>query len=342
MEADMPRRARIDLPGALHHIICRGIERRFIFLGDDDLDDFVKRLSRIVRDSGTLCYAWALMPNHCHLLLRTGSIPISTVMRRLLTGYAVSFNKRHDRQGRLFQNRYKSILCQQEPYFLELVRYIHLNPLRAGNVDDLNALDSYAFCGHSRVMGSIVSDWQAVDGVLALFGKEKYSARCGYRQFIQEGIGLGRREALTGGGVVRSAGGWEALKSSRQMNSHLKGDERILGDSDFVRQVLDVAQEGMRRRYALVSGGCTFETIVECVAAHFDLPAETVLLPGKQRQRAMARSLVAYLAVKELGMDGTGVGQRMGVSQSAVSRAVMRGEQVAGEHSISLIDDGNA
>jgi len=333
----MPRRARIDAPGALHHIICRGIERRFIFRGDDDLDDFIKRLSRIVRDSGTVCYAWALMPNHFHLLLRTGSIPISTVMRRLLTGYVVSFNKRHDRHGRLFQNRYKSILCQQEPYFLELVRYIHLNPLRAGNVDDLKALDAYAYCGHSRIMGSMASDWQAVDSVLAVFGSEQRSARRDYRQFVQEGIGQGRRKALTGGGVVRSAGGWEALKSTRRMNSHLKGDERILGDSEFVRQVLDKAQEGMRRRYALVSGGCTFETIVERVAGYFDLSTDTILSPGKQRQRVMARSLVAYFAVKELGMDGTDVGQRMGVSQSAVSRAVVRGEQVAAKHSIALV-----
>jgi putative transposase len=112
----MPRKARIDAPGALHHIICRGIERRKLFFNDDDRDDFVERLSRIISDSETLCYAWALIPNHFHLLLRTGNVPITTVMRRLLTGYAVSFNHRHKRHGRLFQNRYKSILCQEDPY----------------------------------------------------------------------------------------------------------------------------------------------------------------------------------------------------------------------------------
>ena len=108
----MPRKARIDAPGALHHIICRGIERRKIFLNDIDRDDFVDRLSMIVSESETLCYAWALIPNHFHLLLKTGNTPITTVMRRLLTGYAVGFNRRHRRHGRLFQNRYKSILCQ--------------------------------------------------------------------------------------------------------------------------------------------------------------------------------------------------------------------------------------
>jgi REP element-mobilizing transposase RayT len=144
----MPRQARIDAPGALQHIICRGIERRKIFLSDVELYDFVDRFSLIISGSETLCYAWALLDNHFHLLLRTGNVPITTIMRRLLTGYAVSFNRRHRRHGKLFQNRYKSILCQEDPYLLELVRYIHLNPLRAGIVEDLDGLDGFAHCGH--------------------------------------------------------------------------------------------------------------------------------------------------------------------------------------------------
>jgi REP element-mobilizing transposase RayT len=253
----MPRKARIDAPGALHHIICRGIERRKIFLTNDDRDDFVDRLSRIMSESETLCYAWALIPNHFHLLLRTGNVPIATVMRRLLTGYAVRFNRRHRRHGRLFQNRYKSILCQEEPYLLELVRYIHLNPLRAGIVSDLNALDRYVYCGHSRLIGHISDGWQSVDGVLSLFGKQKKAARRHYRGFIQAGQGQGRRPELTGGGLLRSAGGWGVLKSMRRMKEHLKGDERILGDSDFVMQVLESAQEQMEERYRLLAEGHT-------------------------------------------------------------------------------------
>jgi putative transposase len=117
----MPRKARIDASGALHHIIVRGIERRKIFWDDADRDSFVRRLGRVVGETDTGCFAWALMPNHAHLLLRTGRTPIAGVMRRLLTGYAVEFNRRHRRHGHLFQNRYKSILCQQDPYLLELV-----------------------------------------------------------------------------------------------------------------------------------------------------------------------------------------------------------------------------
>ena len=149
----MPRKARLDAPGVLHHIIVRGIERRKIFRDDSDRDDFLKRLGGILRKSQTPCFAWALMPNHFHLLLRTGLTPLSNVMRRLLTGYAVTFNLRHRRSGHLFQNRYKSIVCQEEAYLLELVRYIHLNPMRAKLVADLNALDRYRFCGHGPLMG---------------------------------------------------------------------------------------------------------------------------------------------------------------------------------------------
>jgi REP element-mobilizing transposase RayT len=127
----MPRKARIDAPGALHHIIFRGIEQRLIFRDDRDRDQLIDRLSEILAETDTPCYAWALMPNHVHFLLKTGLTPIATIMRRLLTGYAGYFNRRHRRHGHLFQNRYKSILCQEESYFRELVRYIHLNPLRA-------------------------------------------------------------------------------------------------------------------------------------------------------------------------------------------------------------------
>ena len=115
----MPRKARVDAAGALQHIIIRGIERRKIFRDDGNRNNFLDRLDSILLDTRTPCYAWALIPNHAHLLLRTGLVPIATVMRRLLTGYAVSFNRKYRRHGQLFQNRYKSILCQEDPYLKE-------------------------------------------------------------------------------------------------------------------------------------------------------------------------------------------------------------------------------
>ncbi len=180
----MPRQSRIDTTGALHHIISRGIDRRKIFEDDRDRHDFLKNLGLILEQTETACFAWSLMSNHFHLLLRTGVAPIATVMRRLLTGHAIRYNRRHHRHGHLFQNRYKSILCQEDGYLLELVRYIHLNPLRARLVEDLDQLDQYPFSGHGVIVGKHEQLWQNSERVLHHFGKRVGSARRKYREFV--------------------------------------------------------------------------------------------------------------------------------------------------------------
>jgi len=106
----MPRLARLDAPGVLHHLMIRGIERRKIFWNEQDREDFLDRLSRLLPETDTACYAWVFISNHAHFLFRSGQVSLATVMRRLLTGYAGSFNRRHKRRGHLFQNRYKSIV----------------------------------------------------------------------------------------------------------------------------------------------------------------------------------------------------------------------------------------
>ena len=116
----MPRQARLDAAGVLHHVMIRGIERRKIFRDDDDCNDLIERLAVLLPETKTACYAWALIPNHAHFLFRSSPSGIASLMRRLLTGYVVSFNRRHHRVGQLFQNRYKSIICQEDPYFQEL------------------------------------------------------------------------------------------------------------------------------------------------------------------------------------------------------------------------------
>ncbi len=126
----MPRQARLDSPGTLHHVMIRGIEKKRIVLDEQDRKDFVRRLGLLAVETKTAVYAWALMSNHAHLLVCSGAAGLAKFMRRLLTGYAVSYNLRHRRHGHLFQNRYKSMVCDGDSYFTELVRYIHLNPLR--------------------------------------------------------------------------------------------------------------------------------------------------------------------------------------------------------------------
>ncbi len=320
----------------------RGIESRDIFQDDVDRETFVDQLGHVLTETSTPCYAWTLIPNHFHLLLRTGNVPIATVMRRLLTRYAVTFNRRHRRHGHLFQNRYKSILCQEDPYLLELVRYIHLNPLRAKIVTTLKELDRYGYCGHSILMGKGKNDWQDIDTVLSLFGRKVSSARKQYHVFIEKGTALGKRPELIGGGLVRSSGGWKALKSLYKLGIHLKGDERILGSSDFVESVLERQDEQFERRYQLQAQGYDFDKVVDRVAKLFKMSPEEILSPGKQPERVRARCLVCYWAVKELGMNGTSVAKLLGIIQSSVSRAVWRGERLAMENRYNLEVKRNA
>lgn len=325
----MPRKARIDAPGALHHIIARGIERRKIFLDDDDRENFLERLGSIVSCSGTQCFAWALIPNHFHILLRTGDVPVATVMRRLLTGYAVYFNHRHRRYGHLFQNRYKSILCQADNYLLELVRYIHLNPLRARLVSDMKALDAYPFCGHGTMLGKSKRPWQNRQYILKRFADQKGLARRRYRAFVQKGVALGKRTDLTGGGLVRSAGGWAAVKALRKSGEYQKGDERILGDGDFVEKVLAQATEQMERKYRIQNRGLTFDAVVSHVANLMGMDVEGVLAPGRYKQLVQARSLVCFWAVREANISQAELSRRFDITQPAVSMAVSRGRGIA-------------
>jgi len=218
------------------------------------------------------------------MLLRTGAVPIATVMRRLLTGYAVNFNWRHHRHGHLFQNRYKSILCQEDAYLLELVRYIHLNPLRAGIVEEFKMLDSYSYCGHSALMGKTKHDFQDVDYILNLYTGNIPEARRLYLEFVNKGVTAGRRPELTGGRVVRSAGGWSALSTMRKGGSRMKGDERILGQGDFVETVLKAAQEKLDQKSMIQSLGYDFEWLVNRVTGLFGLTFKELLTGGKQRR----------------------------------------------------------
>lgn len=335
----MPRRARLDAPGVLHHVMIRGIERRKIFVSDKDREDFLERLSKILPQGETVCYAWVFIPNHAHFLFRTGLAPLASIMRRLLTGYAVSFNHRHKRYGHLFQNRYKSIVCQEDAYLKELVRYIHLNPVRAGIVRGIKELNKYPYCGHSALMGTKERPWQEVEYVLGVFGATAGEAKKAYLNFMEEGIGQGRREDLTGGGLIRSVGGWAKVKKlKRQGHEHVMSDERILGDSAFVEDLLSQAGEAYERRYKLKRLGYDADRIAKSVAEIYDMDPREFLSKGKQQRKVKARSLFCFWAVKELGMSLVELARRLEITPPAVGYSVERGEAIARENGYRLVE----
>ncbi len=320
----MPRQARIDAPGALHHIIIRGIERKRIFEDDKDREDFLERLSNLLDETMTPCYAWALMPNHVHLLLRTGTIPVASIMRRLLTGYALRFNRRHLRHGHLFQNRYKSVLCEEERYLMQLVAYIHLNPVRAGIVEDLAALRAFPFTGYSALMGKLPRHWQDTEFVLGLFGKTFQEARMNLERYVSQWSDKGSCSELTGGGLIRSSGGWGAVKESYRNGVRLMSDERILGSSEFVERTLKHVGESYDRKMRLQRAGMDLSEVITTVCRHFEIENSDLVSASKGHRVAQARAVISHIATRDLSISGSEVARRLQVDRSAVSRAARR------------------
>ena len=320
----MPRGPRLDAPGVLHHVMGRGIERRKIFIEEEDYQDFIERLGAVLGGNAAVCYAWVLIPNHFHLLIRTSKGNLVEVMRKLMTGYAVNFNMRHKRVGHVFQNRYKSVICQEEPYLLELVRYIHLNPVRARLVPDVAGLLKYPWSGYRVLMGKVSYPWQDVEEVLGRFGKTLGEARRRFRSFMEEGVVQGKRPDLIGGGLIRSLGGWEVVKRMRRRRERILSDTRILGDGDFVGRVLREAEADQD----------TMEVteLISRVAVELGVEVEEVRGAGKSEAVADARALISYFAAERYKIRGVEVARVMGVSQAAVSKMISRGKRVIRDH----------
>lgn len=321
----MPRKPRLDAPGALHHVIARGIEQREIFQSRDDYQDFLKRLEEITKNDQIQILAWTLIPNHFHLLVRSGNLSLSEAMRRLLTGYAVSFNKRHNRSGHLFQNRYKSILCEEEPYLLELVRYIHLNPLRAGLVKNLDELDNYHLSGHSALMGKRKRSWQETDEVLCQFSRKVRFSRKLYRAYVSEGVALDKKFELSGGGLLRSLGGWSEVKALKRRKEPIFSDTRVLGSGAYVQCVLKEAQTKEAETLRLKIKKVNLDELLNKVSRFYRIEPEELKSGSRRTKIIEARRTIAQLSIKKFGYSGAEVARHLGVTASCINRQINTG-----------------
>lgn len=315
----MPRGPRLDAPGTLHHVMIRGIEQGSIVRDDTDRKAFVERMGKLAKGSGTSIYAFALMTNHAHILLKSGTNGLPTYMRRLLSGYAQFFNRRHRRVGHLFQNRYKSIICEEEAYFDKLVAYIHLNPLRAGLVESLAELAMYPWSSHAVVMNKVSYEWIDLDYVLQFFGRTATSAVSAYLEFLEEEIGIDRNEELSGGGLIRSQGGWSKVLSMRKSGEKAMGDERILGGADFVREVL---KESEGRKDIVHPEHERLEQFARAIEAACEDAGVTITLlrsGSKIGVLPSLRRMLARAAVNEYGISLAETARQLGVTTNAVS-----------------------
>lgn len=312
----MPRGARLDVPNVLHHVMARGIEGQDIFRDTRDYNEFLRRLSEVVTEGKVQLFAWCLLPNHFHLLIRPRVMLLSTMMRRLMTGYAVWHNRRHERKGHLFQNRYKSIVVEEDPYFLELVRYIHLNPIRAGLVNQLSELSKYPYSGHSVIVGERDFACQDVENILVCFAGELGKARKEYSDFLAAGLNQGIREDLRGGSIDRSASGTGKFASSKDGEEDAQGDSRILGSGRFVEQILFVETQHQNKKQK------RSEDILIEVCTKWGISREQILSKTKVRKITRARREFFLRAQEEAGTSMSSLARLCRLAHTSVREAI--------------------
>ena len=329
----MPRMGRLHVDGGCYHVMGRGIERREIFYTDADKQDFIHRLGKCLETTGISCYAWSVMPNHYHLLLKVSTRPLSDLMRKLLSGFAIGHNRRHNRVGYVFQNRFKSILCDEDEYLLQLIRYIHLNPVKAGLIGNIGALETYPWTSHATLVGNRPQKWLKVDEVLSHFGMTLESARQQYRSFLEI---PSNNADLDGGGLIRSYGFWEDVSNFRREHETKIGDERILGDSTFVEKVLRTDAIEVTSPTARKRSDFSLEKLASQICAHFNITTKELLKRDRDGGSSKAKAVIAYLGSVELGASSRELAKRLNLSRSGVYAARGRGEKLVEELNITI------
>jgi REP-associated tyrosine transposase len=255
------------------------------------------------------------------------SDPVEGPTQRWLGPYATTFNRVHARAGHLFQNRFKNTLVEEEVYLLELVRYIHLNPVRSRLSVTLDSLERYPWTGHAVLLGHRQLPAQDTDFVLKHFGRRVGDARRAYRRFIREGMRNSLKLDLEGGGLRRSSRGWEYLEKLGRGRECWAFDERILGGGEFVQEVLHASQvprptNGAGDPEAIVRALC------ERAGDRFKVGRAEIASSSLCRAALTARAAVSYAAVRHHGLTLAAVARQLGVSGNSIARALRRAEKL--------------
>ena len=266
----MARKPRIHFAGALYHVIARGNRGQVIFLDEGDYELYRRFLREYKKRYGVVFYAYALMPNHVHLLVEVRDTPLSRLMQALQFRYTHSFNIRYRKSGHLFQGRYKAILCERDAYLLELSAYIHLNPVRAGLVNDPR---DYRYTSYGVYVKGEEDELVDTGFVLAQFSDTRNSAVRRYRSFVSDRIDQGHRKEFY---EVR--------------------DQRFLGEDDFVEQVRRGQGEEDPFIYDI-----TIVEIVSTVSSVLEISSDLIYSGSRNRQGALGRAVVGYVGRRLAG-----------------------------------------
>ncbi len=282
----MPRMYRMESPSSLVHIMAHSVEEKPLFVDDDDKSEFLSRFEKGLSKSGFLCYTWALMDNHYHLFLRTSEKPMSKLMRGLNGGYATYCNKRHGKHGPLFRNRFKSTLCQDQDYAAQLVKYINLNPLRAGMVNSLEDLKDYIWCGHGFLMGNsnvLGKTFQRREKCLRRFGKNEEEALKSYIDFLLQRCGEKSEVA-----------GQLSKVEKTEISGSCKGWPAVIGDPEFVTKIMSKHKDVIHRIHRKADYPYVLETAAQKVCLEFKITLKELKKRGRMNTRAFARAVFCY------------------------------------------------
>jgi putative transposase len=315
----------------------RGIEGSRVFADDVDRWVYLDRAQQCFAGDAPRCLSWALMTNHDHLTTVTRSEALSKSMHSLGTSYASYFNKRHDRQGHLYQNRYKSLLVQEEDYLYRVIRYVMLNPIRAGILRDLQDLQSYPFTSYAGLMGNIQPRVVDAAFTLQLFHNEQDQAR----GLLKDWMVLGLEQDDPIGEILERGTGRPAKEEIlKQVVSRIAiRDSYVVGNRPFVARVLTDANHPAADRLLDSPLTCSVEDLIEAVCGELGVPRENIASRMKHKPISDARAAIAWLGVDSLGMTQTELARHLGVTQQALSFSLQRGRRLADTLILDLVPD---
>lgn len=325
----MGRYTRPDWEGALHHVMARGIDGKAVFNSTSDCSDLYHRLSQLVTETGTQVYAWVIMPNHLHLLIRTGSIPISTFMHRLLAGYAICYNRREDRKGYVFQGRFKSILVQEEEYFLQLLKYIHINPLKARIVNDFDSLVNFNWSGHRSILGMGNTPWQDVNFVLSRFITTGRKPRLEYLKYIKEEMSDKDTLKLIWGNYSLGRAGITDVSYDDAADKWNKCC-KILGTREFALDIMNrVKSSGSWPCRERQKEHDEIDEVIDWAIEKWGITLNTIRSSNRNPELSDARAMIAWICWRRIGLSKTDCARILHKSRSGVSQAIERGALLA-------------
>lgn len=311
--------SRLDHPGSLHHVMGHGVGDEYVLGTDADRGSFLARMDFLGPSMDFKVYAWALMPNHYHLLIEVGSHKLHEIMHRLLGGFSKSFNRRHDHRGHVFMSRFKSILVCRDEYLYELVRYINLNPLRAGLVDNLSDLAEYPWTGHRGMIHGAEHLWHDVKTVLGAFGMDYDVSRGAYLSYLSAGIADGKSDLLESGNLRIGRSGVVVEKGSRSDQRRYDYVGTVLGSREFaVESALNLDD---RRRQTRSRGQehSEVEAIIERICNQYSIDRNRLKGRSKGGPVSAARITAARLLF-EAGISKADISRRLNLAPSSITR----------------------